>query len=193
MRARPDIERKGTQPYLKFPGANRLKTLPDGLYLHFSGKGEEPYVDILSIEACSTYQNLLDKRSRFAPSTGSLLAVCPVEWLMQPGLPGNNIPRWRLIRMLRKEPKEPLVLPVRDSRVLFALKQQHYQGFIASQTAHPHEFFCPMDVLTDAEGPKNPALRALLARAAIASNFMDIPEERRGSRTARTSLVFRPN
>ena len=176
LRARPDLERKVTQPYLKFPGADRLKTLPDGLYLHFSTRAEEPFVDILCIEACSTFQNLLDKRSRFAPSTGSLLAVCPVEWLLQPGIPGNNIPRWRLIRMVKREPKEPLILPVRDARVLFALKAQHFRGFMATQTAHPHEFFCPMDALTDANGASNPALRALLARASAASNFMEVPE-----------------
>lgn len=176
LRARPDLERKVTQPYLKFPGADRLKTLPDGLYLHFSTKASEPYVDILCIEACSTYQNLLDKRSRFAPSTGSLLAVCPVAWLMQPGLPGNNIPRWRLIRMVKREPREDLVLPVRDARVLFALKPSHFRGFMATQTAHAHEFFCPMDALTDSDGAKNPALRALLARASAASNYMEVKE-----------------
>lgn len=182
LRARPDLERKVTQPYLKVPGAHRLRTLPDGLYLHFSTKAEEPYVDILCIEACSTYQNLLDKRSRFAPSTGSLLAVCPVEWLMEPGIPGNCIPRWRLIRMLRKEPKEPLILPVRDARVLFGLQPRHYRGFMSSQTAQAHEFFCPMDVLMDMEGAKNPALRALIGRAAAASNFMDMPETPAGLR-----------
>ncbi len=192
LRARPDLERKVTQPYLKFPGADRLKTLPDGLYLHFSTRAEEPYVDILCIEACSTFQNLLDKRSRFAPSTGSLLAVCPVQWLMQPGIPGNNIPRWRLIRMLKREPKEPLILPVRDARVLFALKPQHFRGFMATQTAHPHEFFCPMDVLTDLNGAANPALRALLARASAASNFMEVPDGqpagRRSTRPGRAQI-----
>jgi len=176
LRARPDLERKVTQPYLKFPGSQRMKTLPDGLYLHFSTLADEPFVDILCIEACSTYQNLLDKRSRFAPSTGSLLAVCPMEWLLQPGIPGNNIPRWRLIGMVKREPKEPLVLPVRDARVLFALKPQHFRGFMASQTAQAHEFFCPMDALTATDGDRNPALRALLARASASANFMEVPE-----------------
>jgi hypothetical protein len=190
LRGRPDLERKVTQPYLKFPGADRLKTLPDGLYLHFSTKTDEPYVDILCIEACGSYQNLLDKRSRFAPSTGSLLAVCPLDWLLQPGMPGNNIPRWRLIRMLKREPREDLVLPVRDSRVLFALKPSHFRGFMATQTAHAHEFFCPMDALTDGDAAKNPALRALLARASAASNYMELPEgaapRRRGTRSNST-------
>lgn len=176
LRARPDLERKVTQPYLKFPGAQRLKTLPDGLYLHFSSTAQEPFVDILCIEACSTYQNLLDKRSRFAPTTGSLLAVCPVEWLLQPGIPGNNIPRWRLIGMVKREPREDLILPVRDARVLFALKPAHFRGFMASQTAQAHEFYCPMDALTAENADRNPALRALLSRASAASNFMDEPK-----------------
>lgn len=95
---------------------------------------------------------------------------------MQPGMPGNNIPRWRLIRMVKVEPRQDLILPVRDARVLFALKPTHFRGFMATQTAHAHEFFCPMDVLTDSNGAKNPALRALLARASAASNYMDVQE-----------------
>jgi hypothetical protein len=187
LRARPDLERKVTQPYLKFPGADRLKTLPDGLYLHFSTKAAEPYVDILCIEACGSYQNLLDKRSRFAPSTGSLLVVCPVEWLLQPGLPGNNIPRWRLIRMLKTEPRADLILPVRDARVLFALKPRHFRGFMATQTAHAHEFYCPMDALTAEDGAKNPALRALIARASSAANYMEVTEGPDAAAAGRTA------
>lgn len=175
LKARPDTTSNVNQPYLKFPGSKQLKTLPDGLYLHFSPRPDEPYVDILCIEACSTYQNLLDKRSRFAPSTGSLLAVCPVDWLMQPISQGSTIPRWRLIRTITHEPRVPLVLPVRDARVLFALRPQQYLGFVSSQTAHAHEFYCPMEVLTEDDGPQNPALRALMARASAAANFMELP------------------
>ncbi|WP_236019757.1 hypothetical protein [Sabulicella rubraurantiaca] len=102
-------------------------------------------MDILCIEACGTVQNLMDKRSRFAPSVTSLLAVCPVDWLLAPVQPGHAVPRWRMIRMLKREPKEPLILPVRDARVLFALKPKDYLGFAQTQTAQPHEFFCPMD------------------------------------------------
>jgi len=72
------------QPFLKFPGSNRMRTLPDGLWLNFGGTPDEPFADIFAIEACGSLQNLLDKRSRFAPSTRSLLAVCPVSWLMAP-------------------------------------------------------------------------------------------------------------
>ena len=93
LRARPEHGRPATQPFLKVPGARRLRTLPAGLYLHFSPSPEEPYVDILCIEACGTVQSIMDKRSRFAPFVTSLLAVCPVDWLSAPGMPGSDTPR----------------------------------------------------------------------------------------------------
>ena len=120
-------------------------------------------------------QNLLDKRSRFAPSTSSLLAVCPVDWLLAPAQPNDPTSRWRLIRTLSREPTEPLVLPVRDVRVVFGLKSRHYEGFARSQIAQPHEFFCPMDALLAERGDEDPAMRALMARATVAANFMRLP------------------
>jgi iron(III) transport system substrate-binding protein len=116
------------QPYLKLPGSNRLRTLPDGLWLHFSPDPADPYADILCIEACSSQQNLLDKRSRIAPSTSSLLAVCPLPWLLGPCQPDDPTPRWKLIRVLRAEPTEALSLPVRDVRVLYGLKSRQAAG-----------------------------------------------------------------
>jgi hypothetical protein len=82
LRGRPSEGTGGCNPFLKLPGSTKLRTLPDGLWLNFGGTFHEPYVDIFAIEACSTQQNLLYKRSRFAPSTHSLLAVCPVAWLL---------------------------------------------------------------------------------------------------------------
>src|SRR3954453_12890724 len=81
LRGRPSEDLGTCHPFLKLPGSTRWRTLPDGLWLNFSGTPVEPYVDILAIEACGSLQNLLDKRSRFAPSTQSLLAVCPVPGL----------------------------------------------------------------------------------------------------------------
>lgn len=173
LRARPDSSAR--QPFLKLPGTDIHRTLPDGLWLHFGpASAGDPYVDAFCIEACGSLSNLLDKRSRFAPSTGSLLVHCPLDWLTSPVEPDATRapPRWRLIPHLAKRPTAPLVLPVRDLRVLFGLKQHHYQGFARSQMAAPHEFYCPMETLTDEEAPANPALRALLARAAAAANFM---------------------
>ncbi|MCR0980604.1 hypothetical protein [Roseomonas populi] len=175
LRARPGDARTANQPFLKLPGTNRLRTLPDGLWLHFSPDPSDPYADILCIEACSSLQNLLDKRSRFAPSTTSLLAVCPVPWLMSPCQPNDPTPRWRLIRSVRAEPVEALVLPVRDVRVLYGLKSRQYDGFARTQMPQAHEYFCPMEALTAERGDENPAMRALLARASAAANFMHLP------------------
>jgi hypothetical protein len=121
-------------------------------------------------------QNLLDKRSRFAPSTSSLLAFCPVPWLLAPSQPDASVPRWRLIRMLHREPTAPLVPPVRDARVLFGLKRRHYEGFMQGQVAQAHEFFCPMEALTAEGGHEDPDMRALIARASGgAANSMRMP------------------
>jgi hypothetical protein len=175
LRGRPGDTSASAHPFLKLPGSNRLRTLPDGLWLHFSMDPTDPYVDILCIEACSSLQNLLDKRSRFAPSTSSLLAYCPVAWLLAPAQEMDPTPRWRLIRLLREEPATPLILPVRDVRVVFGLKPRHYEGFARSQVPHAHEYFCPMDALTAERGHENPDMRALISRASATANFMLLP------------------
>ncbi len=172
LRGRPGDMSASSHPFLKFPGSNRLRTLPDGLWLHFGGTPAEPYVDIFAVEACSSYANMLDKRSRFAPSTNSLLAVCPVPWLLAPAVTNDPTPRWRLTGALRAEPAMPLVLPVRDIRVLYALKARQYKGFIESQIPHPHEYFMPMETLTSANAQHDPSVRDLVARASTSANFL---------------------
>ena len=176
LRGRPAEDLGTCHPFLKLPGSNKLRTLPDGLWLKFGGTPEDPFVDIFAIEACSSLQNLLDKRSRFAPSVQSLLAVCPVPWLLAPILPGDPTPRWQATRVIRFEPVVPFVVVVRDLRVMYGLKQPHYDGFVRHQLPHPHEFFVPMDSLTAQNGDRDPALRSLLARATAAANFLT-PED----------------
>lgn len=131
--------------------------------------------DILGIEACGSIANLQDKRARFAPSTSSLLVVCPLGWMLEPFENGNLTPRWRTIRMLREAPTEALVLPVRDFRVLYGLKARIDDGFVRTQMPQPHEYFCPMDVLTDEYGHEDPALTALISRASATANYMTPP------------------
>lgn len=172
LRGRPADDSSISNPFLKIPGSTRLRTLPDGLWLNFGGTFAEPYVDILAIEACSTLQNLLDKRSRFAPSTHSLLAVCPVEWLLAPIAPDDPTPRWKAARVFAREPIMAISIPVREMRVLYGLKEAHYKGFARHQMPHAHEFFVPMQALTAENSEQNPALRALLERASISANFL---------------------
>lgn len=175
LRARPGEPDTSLHPFLRLPGSHRLRTMPDGLWLHFSPDPADAWCDILCIEACSTLQNLLDKRSRFAPSTTSLLAVCPVPWLIAPVAAGEPLPRWKTIQLLKTEPVVPLVLPVRDVRVLYGLKPRQYDGFARTQMPQAHEYFCPMDALTDEQGYSNPDMRALISRASGAANFMRLP------------------
>jgi hypothetical protein len=180
MRGRPAAKIETAQPpFLKLPGSDRLRTLPDGLWLNFGGKAPDGFVDILAIEACGSLANLLDKRSRFAPSVQSLLAVCPVPWLLAPVHPEDATPRWRITGLLKKEPEEPLILPVRDIRVLYGLKQRHYLGFATTQVPHPHEFFVPVDAITAENGHEDPALQALLERASARANFLTMPNPTR--------------
>jgi hypothetical protein len=185
LRGRPSDATTASHPFLKFPGSERLRTLPDGLWLNFGGTPVEPFVDIFAIEACSSLPNLLDKRSRFAPSTQSLLAVCPVPWLLAPVMPGNTTPRWRVTGVLRHEPTLPLVLPIRDIRVMYALKQRHYEGFAGSQLPHPHEYFLPMDALTAKDAHEDPTIQAFVGRATAAANFLTAARTGRASGPAR--------
>ena len=175
LRGRPTYDQNSCHPFLKLPGSDRLRTLPDGLWLNFGGTPDEPFVDIFAVEACLTLANLLDKRSRFAPSTHSLLAVCPIPWLLAPVMASEPTPRWRATGLLRLEPVLPFVLPVRDIRVLFALTDKNYSGFMKHQLPHAHEYYAPMDTLMAWESEKNPALQALLARATASANFLGPP------------------
>jgi len=175
LRGRPGDAAITAHPFLKLTGSSRLRTLPDGMWLHFTPSAVDSYVDILCIEACSSLQTLLDKRTRFAPSTCSLLAVCPLPWLLAPVQAVGPMPRWRLIPMLKDEPIQPLTLPVRNIRVVFGLTSRHYEGFARSQVAHPHEFFCPMEALTADAGYDDPDMRAMMSRASASANFMRLP------------------
>ncbi len=131
----------------------------------------EPFVDILAIEACSTIQNLLDKRSRFAPSTHSLMCVCPTEWLLAPISETDPTPRWKTTGVILHEPFMDVIMPVREMRVLYGLKKDHYKGFARHQLPHAHEFFVPMETLTEEKSGENPALQELIGRASVSANF----------------------
>lgn len=172
LRGRPD-DIVGGQCFLKLPGSKQLRTLPDGLWLNFGGTVAEPFADIFAIEACASLPNLLDKRSRFAPSTQSLMAVCPLGWLLAPVSPDGAMLRWQATGIVGSTPERALILPVRDLRVMYGLRPRHYQGFVQHQVPHPHEFFVPMEALTAKDGDQDPAMQALVARTSRRANFFD--------------------
>jgi hypothetical protein len=97
-----------------------------------------------------------------------------VDWLLAPAQENDPTPRWRLIRMLAEQPTTPLILPVRDARVLFGLMRRHYDHFAESQIAQPHELFCPMEALIADRGHESPAMQELIYRASAMSNFMNL-------------------
>ncbi len=176
LRGRPGRADEAEDPYLKSPGSNRLRTVPDGLWLCFGGNAQDPYVDLFVIEACGSFTNLLDKRSRFSPSLQSMLAVCPVPWLLGDVSPLQKTPRWHHTGLLNTAPAVPLTIPVRGIRVMYALRPRHYEGFAASQIPHAHEFFAPVTALLNPESWQHPALRAFIARTSIRANFWDAAE-----------------
>ena len=49
LRARPTYDAGSCHPFLKRPGSDKLRTLPDGLWLNFGGTPEEPFADIFGI------------------------------------------------------------------------------------------------------------------------------------------------
>ena len=172
LRGRPTDCNGGAHPFLKLPGSCRFRTLPDGLWLNFGGTPQEPFADIFAIEACGSLPNMLDKRARFAPSTNSLLAVCPVPWLLGPTSAADPTPRWRCTGVLRAEPVQPLIVPVRDIRVMYALKARHYNGLLQSAVPLPHEYFVPMETLVAKDAPDDPKLRELVSRATATAHFL---------------------
>ena len=102
-----------------------------------------------------------------------MLAVCPLPWLLAPTSAGDPTPRWQATGILRAPPLQALVLPVRDVRVLYALKTRHYRSFAAGRVPQAHEYFMPMDALVAEGAAENPALCALFGRASAAANFLD--------------------
>ena len=63
-------------------------------------------------------------------------------------------------------------MPVRDIKVMYALKDRHYQGFASSQVPHAHEFFVPMKALTAEDGHESKAIQSLVSRIAVNANFL---------------------
>jgi hypothetical protein len=171
MKARPGEEDDIYYPKLKLPGADRLRTVPDALWLRFGGHERDPFVDIFVIEVCGSYSNLHDKRSRFAPSMHSLLASCPLSWLLGSNSKDDPTPRWQCTKLLAEEPTQPLILPVRDIRVMYALPHKLYNGFENTQAPHAHEFFMPVNPMLTPESWQEPSIRALIARTSIRANF----------------------
>jgi len=166
LRARPNGPRQ-IGPNLRSPGANLFTTQPDGMYLFL---GHSEYVDAVCIEVCSSIQNLNDKRSRYIPSSHSLLVDIPNRWLRQEFdmQNGATAPAWRACGAFVTQPSGDLVRPVRHLRVLYCLPDRHYEDWKTNHTPTGYEYFCRDGSLnTFTSRP----MRRFLGQMSIASQF----------------------
>ena len=100
-----------------------------------------------------------------------MMCLCPIAWLLAPISETDPTPRWRTTGVMPREPYSDAVIPVREMRVLYGLKNDHYKGFAKHQIPHAHEFFVPMETLAEENSEDNPALRELIARSSMSANF----------------------
>jgi hypothetical protein len=167
MRSRPNEPASQVGPSLRAPGADLFSTQPDGLYLFMS---DAEFVDAICVEVCSSITNLNDKRSRYFPSSHSLLVDLPISWLLHDiGLQnGPMSPVWRASNAFENEPPHDLVRPVRHLRVLHCLPNSHYERWRANHPPTGYEFFC-RDSSLDTFNSK--PMRLFLRQMSVASNF----------------------
>jgi hypothetical protein len=64
-------------PRISSPSATQFRTQPDGLWAFFHSFGS---CDLVAVEVCGTIQNLNDKRSRYIPSSHSLVLSVSMDW-----------------------------------------------------------------------------------------------------------------
>ena len=104
--------------------------MPDGLWLKFGGTPADPFVDIFAIEACSSLQNLLDKRSKIRAKRA--ISACSLSGALAARAYPARRPNAALAgaRVICFEPAVPFVVVVCDLRAMYGLKRPHYDGFM---------------------------------------------------------------
>ena len=167
--------RSGTRPgpRLSSPGATLFRTQPDGLWVFFHTFQS---CDVVAVEVCGTAQNLNDKRSRYIPSSHSLVLSATVGWLNEEVAiqAGGQRQRWRATGTLSTAPINDQVVPVRHLRVLYALPNDLYNDWCVEHTPTGYEFFCPHSSLNSINSQN---MRAFIKRMSIASQFYVTPGE----------------
>lgn len=172
LRAQPPDPSSGAGPTLTSPGATLFTTQPDGLWVWLGP--EASFADLLAIEVCGTAQNLNDKRSRYGPTTSSLLLKIPSKWLHAhvPRRGGSTDSRLTLAGLDTAAVSNDLLLPVRWTQVLYALPNDVYRKWTAEQVPGPHEYFCRHGSLGSYTSQK---MQAFLSRMTLRSHFLTEP------------------
>ena len=166
IRGQP-VNGKASGPRISSPGAEIFTTQPDGLFIFFGGTES---CDLVAIEVCGTIQNLNDKRSRYIPSSHSLILRCSSKWLKEKTTTkgGGKKERWKLTETIIDEPKSDLRVPIRHLRVLYSIPNQMYNSWCPGHTPTGYEYFCPHSALDSYPSQK---MQNFLARMSIGSQF----------------------
>lgn len=154
-------------PKISSPGAKLFRTQPDGLWAHFA---DNDYCDVVVIEVCGSVQNLNDKRSRYIPSSHSLVLSCPLRWLEEDVVVqrGGKSPRWRATASITTTPVSDISVPIRHLRVLYALPDAVYSSWGSNHTPTGYEFFARHSSLASYHSPK---MQKFLGQMSIGSQF----------------------
>lgn len=162
LRAQPKTERTAG-PRLELPGAGAFRTQPDGLWVSLGIAGgdtttQATFVDATVIESCRTQQNFSDKRSRYAARTTSLVVSFSDTWLNAQVTVQRGARRSRRDILRGNLPEgEPISLPVRHLRVLYALPTDDaspslFDRVCSSMVLEAHEYVCPQRTLASYTG-----------------------------------------
>lgn len=140
-----------SSPVLLSPGTKRGLTQPDAVWLYLFA---DKYADVVCFEHCNKKQNLYDKRSRYIPSSHSLLVKLPKKWLTaKVSVKNGKKPRWKAFGTNLTAPGEDWIWPVRFLRVLYALPDGLYAEWKPNHTPTGYEFFCRHNSLRTYNSP----------------------------------------
>lgn len=179
VRAQPK-DGKSAGPRIFAPGSKSFSTQPDGLWAHFNGITS---CDIVAVEVCGSVQNLNDKRSRYMPSTHSLVLRVGRRWVDEvvPGGQGRaQSSRRQLAGTLPELSTVSADVPIRVLRVLYALKNMDYKGWVPEHVPTGYEYFIPHSSLSTYTRPET---QEFLKGMSVASQFHTLPKHVRLPKT----------
>lgn len=172
VRAQPK-DGRSAGPRIYAPGSELFSTQPDGLWVHFDGITS---CDIVAIEVCGSVQNLNDKRSRYMPSTHSLVLRVSRKWVDEvvPGGQGSSqSSRRELAATLPELSTASVDVPIRVLRVLYALKNVDYKDWVPQHVPTGYEYFIPHSSLSTYTRPET---QQFLKGMSVASQFHTLPK-----------------
>jgi len=163
IRAQPKLG-KVVCPRLVWPGQRNWKTQPDGMYV--SILGDELFCDALVIEVCGSMQNFNDKRSRYAPTTGSILLKTEENWEK---IEINIKKSKRSISSIFQIKNHIGSYPVRHLRALFVLPNDVYRDVRDNLCPMGHEYYMRHSSLATVNSKST---REFLKRMSKESHFL---------------------